>query len=63
MVLKAKREKGIALEELVLKKWIGQLLEALHYMHSQETIHRCVCGGCSSGKCVCVEGEVLIDQS
>ncbi|XP_064395037.1 serine/threonine kinase-like domain-containing protein STKLD1 [Halichondria panicea] len=40
MVLKAKREKGIALEELVLKKWIGQLLEALHYMHSQETIHR-----------------------
>ncbi len=43
MVLKAKREKGIALEELVLKKWIGQLLEALHYMHSQETIHRCVC--------------------
>ena len=52
-VLKAKRGKTIALDELVIKKWIGQLLEALHYVHSQGTIHRCVCGVCG---CVCVCG-------
>ena len=39
-VLKGKREQSTPLEELVLKKWIGQLVEALHYVHEQGMIHR-----------------------
>ena len=39
-VLKGKREQSTPLEELVLKKWMGQLVEALHYVHEQGMIHR-----------------------
>ena len=39
-VLKQRRDKKTPLEDHVMKKWIGQLIEALHYVHGQDMIHR-----------------------
>lgn len=39
-LLKQKREKKEKIEELVLKKWFGQMLEALVFVHKKQVIHR-----------------------
>ena len=39
-VLKGRRQTATPLDQLLLKKWIGQLLEAMHYVHSRKMIHR-----------------------
>lgn len=38
--LKQKRAKGEAIPELVLKKWFGQMVDALAFVHSKSMIHR-----------------------
>ncbi|XP_068695126.1 uncharacterized protein [Montipora foliosa] len=38
--LKQKRAKGDAIPELVLKKWFGQMVNALAFVHSKSMIHR-----------------------
>ncbi|XP_072016203.1 serine/threonine kinase-like domain-containing protein STKLD1 [Amphiura filiformis] len=39
-VLKKKRVKQEEIEELVLKKWLGQMVEALVFVHKKKVIHR-----------------------
>ena len=39
-VLKTKRSKQENIEEMILKKWIGQMIEALVFVHKKEVIHR-----------------------
>ncbi|RDD44451.1 Serine/threonine kinase-like domain-containing protein STKLD1 [Trichoplax sp. H2] len=39
-VLKQKRQKNEYIEELILKKWIGQMIEALVFVHKKQVIHR-----------------------
>ena len=39
-VLRQRRDKKTPLEDHVMKKWIGQLIEALQYVHGQDMIHR-----------------------
>ncbi|XP_033115678.1 serine/threonine kinase-like domain-containing protein STKLD1 [Anneissia japonica] len=39
-VLKQKRTKGEKVDELILKKWFGQMLEALVFVHKKKVIHR-----------------------
>jgi len=39
-VLKQKRSKHHPLEEMMLKKWLGQMIEALHFVHCKNMIHR-----------------------
>ena len=39
-VLKTKRSKQENIEEMILKKWLGQMLEALVFVHKKEVIHR-----------------------
>ena len=39
-VLKQKRQKKDAIEELVIKKWLGQIIEALVFVHRKQVIHR-----------------------
>lgn len=38
--LRQRRSKGTSLEAQVLYKWLGQMVEALHYVHDQKMIHR-----------------------
>lgn len=38
--LRQRRSKGTSLEAQVLYKWLGQMVEALHYVHNQKMIHR-----------------------
>eukprot|EP00112_Aurelia_sp_Birch-Aquarium-sp1_P006306 Seg1698.8 transcript_id=Seg1698.8/GoldUCD/mRNA.D3Y31 product="Serine/threonine kinase-like domain-containing protein STKLD1" protein_id=Seg1698.8/GoldUCD/D3Y31 len=38
--LKQKRAKSEALEEVILKKWFGQMLEAMVFVHKKGVIHR-----------------------
>ncbi|EDV28030.1 uncharacterized protein TRIADDRAFT_63635 [Trichoplax adhaerens] len=38
-VLKQKRQKNEYIEELILKKWIGQMIEALVFVHKKQVIH------------------------
>jgi probable inactive protein kinase-like protein SgK071 len=38
--LNIKRKQQVKVEEVVLKKWIGQMLEALVFVHNKEVIHR-----------------------
>ena len=38
--LRQRRSKGTSLEAQVLYKWLGQMIEALHYVHDQKMIHR-----------------------
>ena len=38
--LRQRRSKGTSLEPQVLYKWLGQMVEALHYVHDQQMIHR-----------------------
>jgi len=39
-VLKNQRTKETALPEPILKKWFGQIVEALHFVHESHVIHR-----------------------
>eukprot|EP00057_Strongylocentrotus_purpuratus_P012112 XP_011666586.1 PREDICTED: serine/threonine kinase-like domain-containing protein STKLD1 [Strongylocentrotus purpuratus] len=39
-LLKKKRKKNEAIEELILKKWCGQMIEALAFVHQRKVIHR-----------------------
>eukprot|EP00058_Branchiostoma_floridae_P010879 XP_002596367.1 hypothetical protein BRAFLDRAFT_76176 [Branchiostoma floridae] len=39
-VLRQKRSKKESIEELILKKWLGQMIEALVFVHKKEVIHR-----------------------
>ncbi|XP_071494263.1 serine/threonine kinase-like domain-containing protein STKLD1 [Diadema antillarum] len=39
-LLKKKRKKNEAIEELILKKWCGQMIEALAFVHNRKVIHR-----------------------
>ncbi|XP_077986534.1 uncharacterized protein LOC144440938 [Glandiceps talaboti] len=39
-VLKQKRQHKENIEELVLKKWLGQVIEALAFVHKKKVIHR-----------------------
>ena len=39
-VLKTKRLKHENIEEVMLKKWLGQMIEALVFVHKKEVIHR-----------------------
>ena len=39
-VLKQQRAKEKALPEQILKKWFGQMVEALDFVHSKKVIHR-----------------------
>lgn len=39
-VLKTKRQKHERIDEVILKKWIGQMLEALVFVHKKQVIHR-----------------------
>jgi probable inactive protein kinase-like protein SgK071 len=39
-VLKQRRSKREYIEEVILKKWLGQMLEALVFVHKKQTIHR-----------------------
>ena len=39
-VLRQRRSKGTSLEAQILYKWLGQMVEALHYVHDQKMIHR-----------------------
>ncbi|XP_022085399.1 serine/threonine kinase-like domain-containing protein STKLD1 [Acanthaster planci] len=38
--LNIKRKQQVKVEEVVLKKWIGQMLEALVFVHNKQVIHR-----------------------
>lgn len=38
--LRQRRSKGIFLEKDVMYKWLGEMVEALHYVHEQKMIHR-----------------------
>ena len=38
--LRQRRSKGKFLELDLLYKWLGQMIEALHYVHEQKMIHR-----------------------
>ena len=38
--LKSKHARGEQLEEEVLMKWVGQMVEALMYVHGMKLIHR-----------------------
>ncbi|XP_062514884.1 serine/threonine kinase-like domain-containing protein STKLD1 [Corticium candelabrum] len=39
-VLKQRRSKSEYIEEVILKKWLGQIVEALVFVHKKQTIHR-----------------------
>ena len=39
-MLKQQRAKEQALPENILKKWLGQMVEALAFVHSKKVIHR-----------------------
>lgn len=39
-VIKTKRNKNEKFDEMVLKKWLGQMLEALVFVHNKRVIHR-----------------------
>ena len=39
-VLKQQRAKEQSLPENILKKWVGQMVEALAFVHSKKVIHR-----------------------
>ena len=39
-VLKTKRMKQENIDEMILKKWMGQMIEALVFVHKKEVIHR-----------------------
>ena len=39
-VLKTKRLKHENIDEMILKKWLGQMIEALVFVHKKEVIHR-----------------------
>jgi len=39
-VLKTKRSKQENIDEMILKKWMGQMIEALVFVHKKEVIHR-----------------------
>ena len=39
-VLKTKRSKQENIDEMILKKWMGQMIEALVFVHNKEVIHR-----------------------
>lgn len=39
-VIHTQRSKGTALPEVVLKKWFGQMVEALVFVHGKKVIHR-----------------------
>ena len=39
-VLKTKRLKRENIDEMILKKWLGQMIEALVFVHKKEVIHR-----------------------
>ncbi|CAH1787300.1 unnamed protein product [Owenia fusiformis] len=39
-VLKQKRAKKEPIEELIIKKWLGQMVEALVFVHKKKVIHR-----------------------
>ena len=39
-VLKTKRVKRENIDEMILKKWLGQMIEALVFVHKKEVIHR-----------------------
>lgn len=39
-ILKQQRAKEQALPEQILKKWFGQMVEALAFVHSKKVIHR-----------------------
>jgi len=39
-VLKQRRKHKQALEEIIIKKWLGQMVEALVFIHKKEVIHR-----------------------
>jgi len=39
-VLKTKRTKKENIDEMILKKWLGQMIEALVFVHKKEVIHR-----------------------
>jgi len=38
--VKQKRTKTSAIEEMIIKKWFGQMLEALVFVHKKQVIHR-----------------------
>ncbi|RMX37185.1 hypothetical protein pdam_00010687 [Pocillopora damicornis] len=38
--LKQKRAKGVSIPELVIKKWFGQMVDALTWVHAKSMIHR-----------------------
>eukprot|EP00038_Savillea_parva_P016541 m.17134 g.17134 ORF g.17134 m.17134 type:complete len:706 (+) comp3458_c0_seq2:89-2206(+) len=40
LVIKQRRTKGEVLPEAIFKKWFGQAVEAIHYMHSKGAVHR-----------------------
>ena len=42
LALKSRNARGEMLEEHVLMKWVGQILEGLVYVHEQKLIHRYV---------------------
>nr|XP_006817728.1 PREDICTED: probable inactive protein kinase-like protein SgK071 homolog [Saccoglossus kowalevskii] len=39
-ILRQKRQKKENIEELILKKWFGQMVESLAFVHKKEVIHR-----------------------
>jgi len=39
-VIKTKRKKKEKFDELILKKWLGQIIEALVFVHNKRVIHR-----------------------
>ena len=39
-VLKTKRTKQENIDEMILKKWLGQMIEAMVFVHKKEVIHR-----------------------
>lgn len=39
-VIKTKRQKQEAIEEMIIKKWLGQMVEGLVFVHNKKVIHR-----------------------
>lgn len=39
-VIKTKRQKNECIEEMIIKKWLGQMVEALVFVHKKKVIHR-----------------------